>query len=384
MSELRARIAVLTERESFPHVYRCNGFELEDAICAADGADLIPVRLASRPNRPLGERIVKRLGRMAGLEVTRAPRIARPRIPMEYDVLFVGLTGAMQLPKYAPYLDEWKDKARLVVCYLEELWIDWLKHDRLIEPLAAFDHVFLGCSQTVEPLATRIDRPVTYFGPAVDMDRFCPFPNGPRRTIDVRSMGRRSDRTHRALRRWAEATGATYLYDSLTTGVPDLLRPMEHRDACADVLKRTRTLLVNPAKIDRPEDTAGQQEVGLRFYEGAGAGCVLLGQSPRCEAFTKSFDWPDAVVEMPYDSTDAPDILRELEADPARVARIRIENVAQCLERHDWVHRHVSALGELGLLPRDAAVERRKRLAERAAAVRAQEPDGERHLRVVG
>ncbi len=384
MKEGSARIAVITERESFPMVYRCNGFELEDVICAADDVDLVEVRLTSRPERPLAERMMRRVGRALDLEIARAERIARPQLRHEYEVIFIGLTGAMQLAKYAPYFAEWKDKARLVVCYLEELWSDWLKHESLIEPLTAFDHVLLGCNGTVDELCSAIRRPVTYLTPAVDMERFCPYPNPPRRTIDVRSMGRRSEKTHRALRRWAEATGATYLYDSRSRAVPSLRRPAEHRDLTAEVLKRSRYFLVNPPKVDRPEDTAGQQEIGLRFYEGAGAGCVLLGQSPRCAAFDENFDWPDAVVELPYDSEDAPEVIRALDADPARVARIRRENVARCLERHDWVHRWIFALGELGLLPREAAVERRRRLAERAAEVRADEGDGERHLRVVG
>jgi hypothetical protein len=384
MNEKSARIAVITERESFPAVYRCNGFEFEDVIRAVDDVDFVPVRFAARPERPLKERVIRRLARLVDIEVKRAPRIVRPRLDREYDVIFLGVTGSMQLAKYEPYFAEWKDKARLVVCYLEEMWTDWLRHPRLIEPLEVFDHVFLGCSGTTHALASAIGKPVTYLSPAVDMERFCPFPNAPRRTIDVRSMGRRSEKTHRALHRWAEATGATYSYDSHAISVPSLLRPLEHRDNCAEVLKRSRYFLVNPAKIDRHDDTGGQQEIGLRFYEGAGAGCVLLGQSPRCQPFAENFDWPDAVIEMPYDSVDAPEIIRALDADPARIARIRAENVAHCLERHDWGHRWVSALGDLGMSPRDAALARRNRLRELAASVRAEETDGERHLRVVG
>lgn len=383
MEEGGARIAVITERASFPALYRCNGFEFEDVIDAVDDVDLVYVRTAPRPERPLGERVLRRFGRMLDLEISRVERIVRPRIEREYDVIFIGVTGAMQLPKYAPYFAEWRDKARLLVCYLEELWSDWLRHEKLVEPLAAFDHVFIGCDGTVQELCSTIGKPVTYLTPAVDMDRFCPFPNPPRRTIDVRSMGRRSEKTHRALRRWSESTGATYLYDSRSFAVPILQRPLEHRDLTAEVLKRSRYFLVNPPKIDRPEDTSGQEEIGIRFYEGVGAGCVLLGQSPRCAAFRENFDWPDAVVEMPYDSEDAPELFRTLEADPSRVARIRSENVARSLERHDWVHRWMCALGELGLVPKEAALERCRRLAQRATEVRAEQGDAERHLRVV-
>ncbi|MBC7171373.1 MAG: glycosyltransferase family 1 protein, partial [Polyangiaceae bacterium] len=335
------------------------GFELEDVITEVDDVDIVRVRYPAGGSGSLVNRALRRVGRLAGLEVGRHVRIERPKLEHEYDMIFIGLTGCMHLTKYEPFIREWKDKARLVVCYIEELWKGWLGHDELIAPLASFDHVLLGCSGTVSALADAIGRPVTYFSPAIDMDRFCPYPNAPRRTIDVRSMGRRSARTHVALREWAEETGATYLYDANTVEVPVLRDPAAYRVHTAEVLKRSRYFLVNPAKIDRPEDTGGQQEIGLRFYEGAGAGCVLVGQSPRCEAFERNFDWKDAIIEVPYDSSDVTEVLRALDSDPERVARIRVENVAQCLERHDWVHRWFHSLGQLGMLPREAALGRR-------------------------
>ena len=76
-----------------------------------------------------------------------------------------------------------------------------------------------------------------------------------------------------------------------------------------------------------------------RFYEGAAAGAVMIGEPPRLASFAQEFNWPDAVIHVPFDSQDIGDILAALDAEPERLAQIRRSNVTNAALRHDWLHR---------------------------------------------
>lgn len=145
--------------------------------------------------------------------------------------------------------------------------------------------------------------------------------------------------------------------------------PRDHRDQLANLIKRARYFVTNVAKITAPEDTGGQQEVGFRFYEGAAAGAVLVGEAPSCPSFQTNFGWEDAVVHMPYGTANPAEVLDALDADPARVDAIRRRNVANSLRRHDLVYRWERVLDTVGLQPTARVAERRERLAQLAAEV---------------
>jgi hypothetical protein len=177
-------------------------------------------------------------------------------------------------------------------------------------------------------------------------------------------MGRCSPKTDYALREWADRTGATYLYDTIAGGGGRFVMSVErHRTFIAQMIKRSRYFIVNPAKIDVEEETGGQMEIGPRFYEGAAGGAVLVGQTPtNCRVFDRDFDWPDAVIDMPFHSTDVAERISALDAEPDRVARIRRNNVVNSLRRHDWVYRWNNLIQMLGMKPTIRALEREKRL----------------------
>ena len=46
----------------------------------------------------------------------------------------------------------------------------------------------------------------------------------------------------------------------------------EHRLLLANTIKNSRYFIVQTAKVDREDHTAGQQEVGFRYFEGAAGG----------------------------------------------------------------------------------------------------------------
>jgi hypothetical protein len=119
----------------------------------------------------------------------------------------------------------------------------------------------------------------------------------------------------------------------------------------ANIAKRSRYFVVAPAKMDAPDETRDQIEVGLRYYEAAAAGAVMIGQTPACEPFRRLFDWPDAVIEVQSDGSDIADVLARLSAQPERLSEISRRNAMQALLRHDWVYRWKNILGIVGLEP---------------------------------
>jgi hypothetical protein len=243
----------------------------------------------------------------------------------------------------------------------------------LLELLAEFDHVFLGVSHPVAEVARRVGRPCSYLPLATDVVRFAPFPDPPARSIEVCNIGRRSPVTHQALLRLAEQRRAFYYYDTVAaSGAGQKQRTFrvdsarEHRLLLASLLQRSRYFIANRGRVNEPEYTRGQDEISGRFYEGAAAGTVVLGEAPRTEAFAAQFDWPDAVIPLPFDSPDVAQVLAELDRDPARLERIRRAGVRQAARRHDWVHRLRTVFEALGLPPTAAMLAREQRLLQMA------------------
>lgn len=204
--------------------------------------------------------------------------------------------------------------------------------------------------------------------PGIDTTLFCPYPDPPQRVIDVCSIGRRSAITHQRLLRMASENGLFYLHDSIAGD--RAIHSAEHRALLANVSKRSRYFIVNPALIDRSEIRGNQMEMGNRYFEGAASGTIMLGERPDNREFDGLFDWPDALIHLPYDSSDIDRIINELDAQPERQARIRRSNVVQSLMRHDWVYRWEAVLKAVGLEPTVELLQRKERLSRLAEAVK--------------
>ena len=139
------------------------------------------------------------------------------------------------------------------------------------------------------------------------------------------------------------------MHDS--TSADHVLDPIEHRILFANIAKRSRYFIVNPGLIDRPDVRGNQIEIGNRYFEGAAAGTSFWGSGRRMASSNDFFDWPDALIELPYNSPDAETIVRELDQQPERQARIRKLNVQQSLLRHDWAYRWEAILEAVGVAP---------------------------------
>jgi hypothetical protein len=95
---------------------------------------------------------------------------------------------------------------------------------------------------------------------------------------------------------------------------------------------------------------------------------VVIGEAPRSAEFFRQFDWADAVIPLPFDSPDVGTVLDALDADPARLERIRRDNVHHAARRHDWLHRLKTVIEVVGLTPTDAMCAREARLRELCGA----------------
>jgi hypothetical protein len=128
--------------------------------------------------------------------------------------------------------------------------------------------------------------------------------------------------------------------------------------------------LVAPGKVNLPQETRGQIEVPARFYEGAAAGTVMIGQAPDCEPFRQLFDWRDAVIAIDPNSSDVENVLTELAGQPERLWEASRRNAAEALLRHDWSYRWKQILAIAGLEPMPQLELREKRLKELADIAR--------------
>jgi Glycosyl transferases group 1 len=267
----------------------------------------------------------------------------------------------------------WRQRCRKAACFITEVWPNLLP-EYLVELLSAFDHVFIGHCHSVQEVARITGRPCTYLPLAVDVPRFTPASLDQPRPIDVCNIGRRSPVTHQALLEEAERQRSFYYYDTVAASGADLKHrtfrvdsPHEHRRMLATLLKHSSYYIAHRSYVNKPEFTEGREEISARFYEGAAAGTVMIGEAPRVEEFKRQFDWLDAVIHVPFDSPDIGRILADLDGDPERLRAIRRNNAREAALRHDWLHRIQVVFDVLGLAPTDGMRARAQQLDQIAS-----------------
>jgi hypothetical protein len=351
-------------------------YEFEDIIAELSDADI------ARPTSLEGLELPRRIYRLARM-VTGSPQIAesvRPtgkpyRITKDYELFLAVFNHPHELFTLTA-LEGWRERSKYAACYLCEAW-DAELPVYLVELLKSFDHVFVGVNGALDAMAAISGRPVTYLPMGVDAIGFCPYPSLPARSIDMCGIGRRSQVTHEALLRWSTETNAFYYHDTAQAasikGHPTTFRvksPREHRRLLGNLLKRSKYFIANRAWADRPALTGGKDEIAARFYEGAAAGVIMLGDPPKSDDFRAQFGWKDSVVPIPFHCEDIGRILSELEADPERTDRIRKDSVSHALLQHDWVYRLRTIREALSLGPTPRQLAREARLRELASEIR--------------
>ena len=370
-------VLLLSQRRIADLAAYCLAYEFEDTFAAVTDAQRIDV--TDLPALEFSRRAYK-LARLASGSAALARRLApssRAKVVLErdFDLFFPVFSHSYELYSLAT-IPNWRQRCRKAACFISEVWSDRLP-EYLLELLSAFDHVFIGSRHPVADVARITDRPCTYLPLAVDVLRFAPLSVDQPRPIEVCNIGRRSPVTHQALLDEAERRHSFYYYDTVAASGSDrkdrtfhVDSPHEHRRKLATLLKHSRYFIANRSYVDRPEFTAGRDEISARFYEGAAGGAVMIGEAPRTEEFKRQFDWPDALIHLPFDSPDVGRTLAGLNRDPERLRAIGHNNVRQAARRHDWLHRIEVVFDTLGLGPSEKMRARAKRLERIASQAR--------------
>jgi spore maturation protein CgeB len=363
----RPRVCLPTTRSFARNAFRCGMYEAEDVFAECADVDLLSLepgkrfQLRSRLQwRLLYKDISRRLAYVN-------PGLQPVQLAKDYD-LFMLVCPIYSDPFFVNAIRGWKERCRTSVCWIDELWAHQVPLYKYWLPfLREFDHVILGLSGSVEAVGNAIGRRCHHVPGGVDAFRFSPYPDPPPRVIDVYSIGRRSEEIHQKLLELASGRQTFYVRDTLqNVSNNQALDHRAHRDLYANMAKRSRFFMVAPGLTNNAELTGGQVEVGFRYYEGAAAGAVLVGDRPDCETFRRAFDWPDAVIEIKADGSNTAEVLTELVAQPDRLQEISRRNAVEALLRHDWVYRWKEIFAIAGLEPTPSMVARETRLKELA------------------
>lgn len=372
----RPRICVFTPRYIRKLVSRCGDYEFEDVICEVDDVYL----LTKKPNPwfSVGQSILNRFGRHMDniFDLYRPVALLNPglrkiELNKNFDLFFMVCLVARDVLSLNA-LKGWRERCQTAVLWIDEIWAgELLKYKGLLKIMSKFDYVVTGFNASVLTIQEAIKGACFCISPGIDAIRFCPYPNPPLRSIDVYSMGRRSSSvTHQALLEMADQKRIFYYYDTIGNGIMNTQVYTQHRNLIANIAKRSRYFIVHPAKIDEPKTTYGQSELGFRFFEGAAAGTIMIGERPETQTFKKHFDWSDSVIPIPHDAPNISEILTKLDSQTERLETIRINNVVNSLLRHDWVYRWKEIIDIVGMKPRPALEVREKRLKELAEVVK--------------
>jgi hypothetical protein len=371
---VHGKVLIFSQRRIADLVAYCLAYEFEDVLASVTGAQRIDA--TDLPALEFSRRAYK-LARLTSGSPSLARRLAPyPRskviLDRDFELFFPVFSHVYELYSLAA-IPNWRQRCRKAACFMTEVWSDMLP-EYLLETLSSFDHIFIGFRHSVQEVARITGRPCTYLPLAADVPRFTPASHDHPRPIAVCNIGRRSEITHQALIEEAERQQSFYYYDTVAASGADLKHrtfrvdsPHEHRRMLATILKHSRYYFANRSYVNKPEFTAGRDEISARFYEGAAAGTVMIGEAPRTDEFKHQFDWPDAVIHVPFDSPDIARILASLNSDQDRLRAVRRRNAREAALRHDWLHRIQVVFEALDLTPTEEMRARAQRLDQIAS-----------------
>ena len=359
------RILMFSERNIHEReVWRCSFHEFEGMLQQIDSVDL----LAPTPRKwyRYGMSVACRLGEHLAIPINSG--IPKIKLDRDYDLFLAVCQRPSELLHLSP-LKGWRSRCKTAFCWLVEFYVkDMSSYKSCLEILSHFDHV-LFMFNTSEPFHKILRAQGHYLPAGIDALGFCPYPNPPKRSIDVLSIGRRSEHTHQALLRAARRAEIFYVYDTIDhTRAYDL---EEHRLLVANLAKRSRYFIVNPSLVNAPHESGGQIEFGYRYFEAAAPGTLMIGERAKNKEFDRIFHWDDAVIDLPFGSDQIVDVMREFDKQPERQMRMRRTNMIQTLLHHDWVYRWEAVLSMAGLPPLPGLLKRKERLRELSTVVAA-------------
>ncbi len=354
-----ARILVLSHRSLYePEAWRGPYRELESVIAEVDAVDVVAPKQGKWFHQR--KRNAQRIGKYTSIGLN--PGAEKVSLEKDY-ALFVTVCEKPSELLNLNAIKNWRERSRVAICWMTEFYEHDIPYNKsVLKTLLHFDFVLFTFGR-IDAFKSLLGHRVAHLPYGVDAIKFCPYPQRPSRFIDVLSIGGRAHTTHQALLRMATNDGMLYVYDTIKDlTVYDI---EEHRLQLSNLAKRSRYYIVNPGSIDEPDKIGGQLEFGPRYFEGLASGTILLGDWPRNnKEFDRIFNWPDAVIHVPYGSEDIREVICELDNDLSRQEKIRNHNLSEALSKHDWAYRWESVLQFAGLQPLAQLLERKQQLGD--------------------
>ena len=367
-----SRVLIWSLRNIQNFVYNACLYEFEDIIAKADDADIIAPPAYKTLSRVLNKIAVVTTQNVKGLSLASVNPYGRSiDLWYEYEIYFVILdfpwyTGSINL------LKNWRRRCRFAVCYIIETWTtDASRLSNFMPFFNQFDLICVGTFNILPTISEMAECPCMFLAPGIDTLKFYPNLEADDRAIDVCNVGRRSDVTHQALTSLAEQESFFYYHELTSGSVKRLSNHSTHRTMAANLLKNSRYFITNHAKANLPGLITSDSEIGYRFFEGAAAGTVMIGDPPKGEHFKRYFAWEDAVIPIRFNEPDIADIIKDLDAQPEYLRQIRTNNVINSLRMHDWVYRWEQVLEKLGLPATKEMAVRQTRLRALASELEA-------------
>lgn len=356
------RVALFSLRGSENHVSRSHGYEFEDVIMS----DLDHADIYAPKQRRFSSVLTKAKNwatQRAGWAQSMPSGLQVMHLKQDYDLFFYSIAKTRDLNLLSS-LKGWRQRSNTAICWIQELWIyDFTRQKKLLEQLNRFDFVICSFAGTTAALKPLLKVPVIFIPWGLDAPHFCPYPNPPKRGIDVLSIGVKHDTTHKALIEYADKSGQLYAYDTIS-GRVEMRDHRAHRHNYVGQLQRSRYFFSYLAKIERTIERGEQKEFGLRYIEGMAAGAIILGTRIKSDAFNKHLGWTDSVIDVPFECSSIGEILDDLNNQPERLELARKRNIIECLTRHDHLYRWEKVLELAGLSENQRMKQRRANLEQ--------------------
>lgn len=283
--------------------------------------------------------------------------------PDHADVAVIVVNDLQQLGVLSS-IPGWRDVADRFIAIVAELWPTWLPaaQPAIDDVVSRLDAVYTTLECAAAPLAAVAGVPVHFLPHGVDTLWRTPAVTARHRVIGVSNRGRRAPGQHDALVRWSAASGRPYEFD--TGSLSSVDSHSVHRGHFYDQCGWSRVYVTNVARFDQPRLHEGAQELGLRYFEGLAAGCVLAGDHP-ADGRAHSLLGDDLVsFSFPIASAEVPDDLAAMIDDDDAVTSACATNRALALRRHDVLHRWDVIADHLDLPAVEGTERRRQALAE--------------------
>ncbi|GJE10671.1 MULTISPECIES: glycosyltransferase [Methylobacterium] len=345
--------------------FQVTAFEMVKILADITDADVVTPPLVGGDSiyRTFTHTVMSGLSRR--VRHARLPHTTKVRIEKNYDLfIFVGSTieSVIELNNF----HGWKNHTGLKVAYIIEIWANRLKKEKkYIDILAQFDYVFTLHSNTAPVLQDAIGVHCEFLPTAVNALEAAPRISAPDRTIDILSIGRRSEDVHLRFLEMARSENIFYEYDTVRISEARVFDWEQHRFLMFSKIKRAKYFVCFDhlrAGGHKFTESQGEQIVPPRIFEGIACGSTIIGSPPQCPEFNDIFPWPDAVVSLPSDSEDVPDFLHDLDRRQEQLNAARSMGVIECLRLHDWSHRLAKILKVVGLEATPALLRRHDEL----------------------